>query len=157
MAPINETKRKIGPSSGSNERPAKISKIREEDAPFPRGGASLLTPLEHKQIQIEATRDVLFEQQGAKSKNPNANDDDGQTVRKQKKSKSKKKSRKGTEATEQEEEAVKIEGLSYKVCSSYTFKITCRANKMIENSLRLASPWSGFPNKRSRHRFDLAE
>jgi rRNA biogenesis protein RRP5 len=117
MAPINETKRKVGPSSGSNERPTKISKIREEDAPFPRGGASLLTPLEHKQIQIEATRDALFEQQGAKSKKSNANDDDGQTERQQKKSKSKKKGKKGTEATEPEEETVKIEGLSYKVCS----------------------------------------
>src|ERR1700712_1393200 len=39
----------------------------DEEAAFPRGGASLLTPLEHKQIQIEATRDVLFEQQSSKS------------------------------------------------------------------------------------------
>ena len=45
----------------------KISKVREEEVAFPRGGASILTPLEHKQIQIEASRDVLFKQQGAKS------------------------------------------------------------------------------------------
>jgi rRNA biogenesis protein RRP5 len=127
MAPIHETKRKVGPASGGNERPAKISKIREEDAPFPRGGASLLTPLEHKQIQIEATRDVLFEQQGAKSKKPDADGDDGQTERKEKKSKSKKKSKKGTQATEPDEETVKIEGLSYKVCS------LCALSTMFQN------------------------
>src|SRR5271163_964569 len=50
----------------------KISKLRDEEVAFPRGGASILTPLEHKQIQIEATRDVLFEQQGAKSSKPDA-------------------------------------------------------------------------------------
>ena len=32
-----------------------------EPAPFPRGGASLLTPVERKQIQAQATRDTLFE------------------------------------------------------------------------------------------------
>jgi rRNA biogenesis protein RRP5 len=115
MAPILENKRKIGPAADGNERPAKISKTREEDAPFPRGGASLLTPLEHKQIQIEATRDVLFEQQGAKSKKPNTEGDNSQTEQARKKSKSKKKSKKGAEDAEKDEEVVKIEGLSYKV------------------------------------------
>ena len=43
----------------------KISKLKEEEAAFPRGGASVLTPLEHKQINIDATRDVLFEQEAA--------------------------------------------------------------------------------------------
>jgi rRNA biogenesis protein RRP5 len=117
MAPILEAKRKIGPAGDGNERPAKISKIREEEAPFPRGGASLLTPLEHKQIQIEATRDVLFEQQGAKSKKSDVDGDDGHVEQAGKKSKSKKKSKKGTELAEPEEDTVKIEGLSYKVCS----------------------------------------
>jgi rRNA biogenesis protein RRP5 len=90
MAPI-EKKRKTGPTNDSFARPrkpddkdgrpskrpraeeqrderpkantaaTKLSKVREEDAAFPRGGASVLTPLEHKQIQIEATQDVLFE------------------------------------------------------------------------------------------------
>jgi rRNA biogenesis protein RRP5 len=116
MAPIPDMKRKSRPTDDGNERPAKISKTREEDAPFPRGGASLLTPLEHKQIQIEATRDVLFEQQGVKSKRAVADDDNAQLERQGKKSKSKKKSKKGPEVAEPAEETVKIEGLSYKVC-----------------------------------------
>jgi len=84
---------------------------------FPRGGASVLTPLEHKQIQIEATRDVLFEQAGAKAKKSSKPDVEGdeETSRPKKKSKSKGKNKKEVEAAEPEEEVVKIEGLSYKV------------------------------------------
>jgi rRNA biogenesis protein RRP5 len=96
----------------------KILKVREEKVAFPRGGASILTPLEHKQIQIEATRDVLFEQQGGKSK-PDAEGEDEQAVRRVKKSKSKGKDMNGTEQTEPKEESVAIEGLSYKVSSMY--------------------------------------
>ena len=93
----------------------KISKVREEEIAFPRGGASVLTPLEHKQIQIEATRDVLFEQQGAKFSKPGSEGEDGEAVRKPKKTKSKGKSKKGQEQVEAKEDIVTIEGLSYKV------------------------------------------
>ncbi|KAL3417735.1 S1 RNA binding domain-containing protein [Phlyctema vagabunda] len=95
----------------------KISKGREEETAFPRGGASLLTPLEHKQIQIEATRDVLFEQ-GAKSAKANQEDgagESGSSKKKQKlKAKGKGKEKKGAETGEVEDDDVKIEGLSYK-------------------------------------------
>src|SRR2546423_14504699 len=50
----------------SHDTPALVSVLKEEEKAFPRGGASVLTPLEHKQIQAEATRDVLFEQAGQK-------------------------------------------------------------------------------------------
>lgn len=144
MAPI-EKKRKSGPTNESfarsrnttdgNIRPAKrpraedgdtttksriphvpkISKIRDEEVAFPRGGASLLTPLEHKQIQIQATQDVLFEQ-GASSKSEEANAD-GETSEKKrhKPKKGKGIAMKVREAAELEEEGVRIEGLSYKV------------------------------------------
>lgn len=95
----------------------KIIKAREEDVAFPRGGASLLTPLEHKQIQIEATRDVLFEQ-GAKSSKSNEDGtiDEGTDRKKHKsRSKGKNKGKKLSEEAAVEEESVKIEGLSYKV------------------------------------------
>lgn len=132
-APTNESfARSRNPPSKENEsRPAKrprqeegqrtgvartkISQVREEEAAFPRGGASLLTPLEHKQIQIEATQDVLFEQQG-KSRRADPDDDDvdmdGPTA---KKSKSKGKGKKTGKEPEPEEPGVKIESLSYKV------------------------------------------
>ena len=104
-------------SSPKNPHVPKISKVREEEVAFPRGGASILTPLEHKQIQIEATRDVLFEQQGAKSTEPDTEGGDGETIRKVKKTKSKGKGKKGTTQTEPKEESVTVEGLSYKVRS----------------------------------------
>ncbi|KAG0648782.1 U3 small nucleolar RNA-associated rrp5 [Hyphodiscus hymeniophilus] len=90
----------------------KITKVREEEIAFPRGGASVLTPLEHKQIQIEATRDVLFEQQGGKSK-PDTEGEDGGVVRKAKKTKTKK-GKKEIGETEPTEDSIAIEGLSYK-------------------------------------------
>jgi rRNA biogenesis protein RRP5 len=96
----------------------KITRVREEEVAFPRGGASVLTPLEHKQIQIEATRDALFEQ-GAKSSKAKEDGGDVETVTwTKKKPKSKGKNKRGTENAEPEEESVKIEGLNYKVCSS---------------------------------------
>jgi rRNA biogenesis protein RRP5 len=93
----------------------KISKVKDEEVAFPRGGASLLTPLEHKQIQIEATRDVLFEQ-GANSKSDEAGGNGAPAEKKKHKLKKVKgKGKKGSEAAEVEEEHVRIEGLSYTV------------------------------------------
>ena len=140
MAPI-EKKRKSGPTNDSfarsrkpenkDERPSKrpraedghtkpitaatkLSKVREEDVAFPRGGASVLTPLEQKQIQIEATQDVLFEQQGAKSSRMEVDGEEG-NVTATKKPKVRGKGKKGAQPAEVEEQAVKVEGLSYKV------------------------------------------
>jgi len=143
MAPIDK-KRKSGPTNESfarskkefntEDRPSKrprpeekekrsgprvppvpkLSKPRDEEVAFPRGGASVLTPLEHKQIQIEATRDVLFEA-GAKSSNAGLDGGEEQNVTKKKhKPKPKSKGKAGAEAVE-EEDIIKIEGLSYKV------------------------------------------
>jgi rRNA biogenesis protein RRP5 len=78
----------------------------EEEPAFPRGGASVLTPLEHKQIQIEATRDVLFEQSTSRP-----------AETKKRKTKGKDKGKKGGEAVEAEEEVIKVEGLNYKAGS----------------------------------------
>jgi rRNA biogenesis protein RRP5 len=116
-----EDKEKTGSTTKIPAAP-KLSKAREEEAAFPRGGASVLTPLEHKQIQIEATRDVLFEQ-GAKLANA-AEGDEQNVTKKKHKSKPKSKGKKGAEVSEPEEETVKIEGLSYKVRQSYINFIT---------------------------------
>lgn len=43
--------------------PPVISRLKEDEPMFPRGGGSVLSPLEHKQIQIQAKKDVLFEQE----------------------------------------------------------------------------------------------
>lgn len=98
----------------STAGPTKLYHARDEEVAFPRGGASVLTPLEHKQIQIEATRDVLFEQ-GAKD---NGEGDANTPARK--KLKSKGKNKKAGEQPQEEEDGVKIEGLSYKVIISFS-------------------------------------
>lgn len=71
---------------------------------FPRGGGSVLTPLEQKQISIQAKKDVLFEEQSKSKK--------GEKVAKKKRSKSQ------VDATivkAKDEDAVKVESLNFKV------------------------------------------
>ena len=101
---------------------SKLSVLRNEEPAFPRGGASILTPLEHKQIQVQAARDVLFEQSTGKKSTRNEFEDeeygsdqprhaDGAPP----KAKRKKRSKKGKSIEISEEAAVRIESLSYKV------------------------------------------
>ena len=92
------------PSKG-DAKPASaptVSLLREEEPLFPRGGASVLTPLEQKQIQIEAKNDALFEQESAAS------------CKKEKAKGKKRKSETGT-TTVRNEDDVKIESLNFKV------------------------------------------
>lgn len=128
MAPI---KRKT--ASQGESRPTKKQKpsaagppsgpLRQEEPSFPRGGASVLTPLEQKQIQIQAKNDVLFEQEtGRKApKNDFVDEEDepdnfsGTEMPLPKASKkSKPRSKPSTARPESKEKSVRIEGLSYK-------------------------------------------
>ncbi|KAI0526659.1 hypothetical protein F5B22DRAFT_641799 [Xylaria bambusicola] len=82
-----------------------VSRLKEEEPLFPRGGGSVLSPLEHRQISIQAKQDVLFEQEsgqaGKKAEQPS----------KRKKSKvSKSKLSTGTRSAE---DVVRIESLNY--------------------------------------------
>lgn len=102
----------------------KQSVLREEEPAFPRGGASILTPLEHKRIQIQAKQDVLFEQSTGKKAARNEFEDDENDedmpdqpdgAIKKSKNKSKVKEQKGKRKNIVEEATVRIEGLSYRV------------------------------------------
>ena len=127
MAPM---KRKIGeeassarPEKKSRSTPvAKRSVLRNEEPSFPRGGASVLTPLEYKQIQIQATQDALFEQKTGKRVENDFEDDEqdenipeeaGAAVSKSK-HKPKSKSKRDKAISHVAESSVRIEGLSYK-------------------------------------------
>ncbi|KAK4169438.1 rRNA biogenesis protein rrp5 [Cladorrhinum sp. PSN259] len=79
--------------------------IKEEEPLFPRGGASVLTPLEQKQIQIQARKDVLFEEASAKKK---GGDKEGK--KKKRKSKNKEEDTKATK----DADSVKVESLNFK-------------------------------------------
>jgi rRNA biogenesis protein RRP5 len=121
---LESSKENSEKASASKGRPTKLSAPREEDPAFPRGGASILTPLEHKQIQIDATRDVLFEQNASRNSGGPL-DDDGKEVngaskapKKPKKSRVKKGEKTSANA-EKEEDEVRIESLSYKVSCAH--------------------------------------
>lgn len=98
---------KIAPSSA----PA-LSRVKEEEPLFPRGGGSVLTPLEHKQITIQAKQDALFEEESTKSVNKAEKDP--------KKKKRKSSTKDGKDVKEdgtlaRDPDAVRVEGLNYKV------------------------------------------
>lgn len=86
----------------------------QDEAAFPRGGGSILTPLEHKQIQIQATRDVLFEHHNndssEKLERPSEKDTKRRKITTKVKSKEKKKV-----IMEADQDCPKIESLNFKV------------------------------------------
>ncbi|KAI2471650.1 nucleic acid-binding protein [Annulohypoxylon bovei var. microspora] len=104
-----KTSAKDDKKSNSDSKPAKpstVSRLKEEEPLFPRGGGSVLTPLEHKQISIQAKQDVLFEQEsGHGAKKPDR-------VSKKKKVKGSKDGKSGK--FHQDDESAKIESLNYK-------------------------------------------
>ncbi|KAI0180262.1 nucleic acid-binding protein [Hypoxylon sp. FL1284] len=94
----------------SDSKPAStaaVSRLKEEEPLFPRGGGSVLTPLEHKQISIQAKQDVLFEQES------------GQNVKKADRASKKHKKSKApkdvkSSKSHQEDEGAKIQSLNFK-------------------------------------------
>jgi rRNA biogenesis protein RRP5 len=111
-------------SASSVQKDSDLSVVRDEEPSFPRGGGSVLTPLERKQIQIQATRDVLFEQKGSgkavddlKDGDSQAdiemNDEDKEVPKTKKARKAKGKKRDDHETSDKQ--GVRIEGLSFKV------------------------------------------
>lgn len=111
-------------SLSSASKASEISVLRDDEPAFPRGGASVLTPLERKQIQIQATKDVLFEQKGSTKQSGDLDDSEGEddvevddeneraSVKKPRKKKSK--SQKHLEREASEKQSVRVEGLSFK-------------------------------------------
>ena len=99
----------------------KPSVFKDEEKSFPRGGASVLTPLEHKQISIKANQDVLFEQAGIKRPGGGGDDgfsDMGSEDDEKATAKSKKKfptKNKRSHESGEKEDVVRAKGLSYKV------------------------------------------
>ncbi|EQL36161.1 hypothetical protein BDFG_02402 [Blastomyces dermatitidis ATCC 26199] len=121
---INSGKKSKKPAEKSKYSSAPLSKapavsvLRDEEPAFPRGGASVLTPLEQKQIQIQATRDVLFEQKGAPFQG-HADDEDEKEKKSSKVSggkckKGKTKAKRNTVSEAPAKEGVRIEGLNFK-------------------------------------------
>ncbi|KAE8352852.1 hypothetical protein BDV28DRAFT_119450 [Aspergillus coremiiformis] len=108
----------------SGPKASELTVLRDDEPSFPRGGGSVLTPLERKQIQIQATKDVLFEQKATKGsseaiKNDDYDEDaemedvDDSTKTTAKKSR-KRKTKSKKHSDEAQEKSVRIEGLNFK-------------------------------------------
>lgn len=105
--------------------PATKTAVLVEEPIFPRGGSSILTPLEQKQIHIQATSDVLFEQSTGRKPaihefedGENGSDQVDQSsgaLQKRKRKKKPQKSEKGELDQAAKEPEIRIERLSYKV------------------------------------------
>lgn len=126
---------KVGAEEGKKEskpkdtapKASELSVLQDDEPSFPRGGGSVLTPLERKQIHIQANKDVLFEQKGQKKQAREFDDDndddeddvemeDADTAATAKKSRKKKtKGKKPADKETTEKQGVRIEPLSYKV------------------------------------------
>ncbi|GFP58915.1 rRNA biogenesis protein rrp5 [Trichoderma asperellum] len=93
-------------SDAATEERAKapiISVLKDDEPVFPRGGGSVLTPLEQKKIQMEAKADAIREEEFETSAKPQ-------------KKKVKKSAAKGDKKTEKkaDEDTIKIESLNFK-------------------------------------------
>lgn len=127
---------KVGAEEGKKEHKPKdtapkaseLSLLREEEPSFPRGGGSVLTPLERKKINIQATQDVLFEQKSHKKapRQTDVDDDDEEeddmdavdeenTAPAKKSKKKSKKSKKSGDHEKSDKADVRIEPLNFKV------------------------------------------
>ncbi|KIV87731.1 hypothetical protein PV11_03257 [Exophiala sideris] len=112
------------PEQSKSQKSKPTSILTKEQPAFPRGGASLLTPLERKQIQVKASQDVARERKqhqdlfGSGRTEPDDNSDEEETGGPQKEVKQvKKKSRKTKERPEtstSQTPEVQIGGLNYK-------------------------------------------
>ena len=114
---------KSKPDAGSGPNASELTVLRDDEPSFPRGGGSVLTPLERKQIQIQATKDVLFEQKTTKgSSKGDEHDEDAEmedvddtTATTTKKSRKRKTKGKKSADDAQDKQGVRIEGLNFKV------------------------------------------
>lgn len=86
--------------------PSVLTLLKDEEPMFPRGGGSVLTPLERKQIQMKASADAADEDELEVSSQPAAG---------QKKERRSKKSDKQTSHPVRTEDSVRVESLNFKV------------------------------------------
>ena len=126
MAPLKRKTDNVadGARPPKKQRPLSTTLVALKEEPaFPRGGASVLTPLEHKQIQIQANQDVLFEQNtGKKAPKHDFEDEENEGELPQShvngnakpRNKTKVRQKKDTSVGATEEKSIRIEGLSYK-------------------------------------------
>lgn len=97
------------PTDSGAPRPkaaAVVSVLKEDEPMFPRGGGSILTPLEQKQINLDAKADAKHEEEFETTTKAAA---------KKKRKASQKPSKKQQTTKEDADDSVKVESLNFKV------------------------------------------
>ncbi|KAI9754902.1 MAG: hypothetical protein M4579_004502 [Chaenotheca gracillima] len=130
--------------TSSRPNPTYTSVLRDEEPAFPRGGASVLTPLEYKQIKADATRDVLFEQSNPKTVRHGSDDEvedasAATAAPPRKKRPGKSKGKPAPADTTNEEKAVRIQGLTYKRIAPGSM-VLGQVSQINPNDISLALP-----------------
>jgi len=112
----------VGAHPKVERKAPKLSLLQEEERSFPRGGGGVLTPLEHKQIQVQATRDALFEESGQKRAKPDdmgndfdSQDEDGEEAKTAKSGRKTKTKSKKSGTVDTADSRIRVEGLKFKV------------------------------------------
>ena len=146
---VSQSKKSAEADDQDNKQITK-SILSQEERSFPRGGGSVLTPLEHKQIKAQAERDVLFELGNQHASRDSLFGDDntlGVTTAARpakKRRKTGERNKFGIEKTEPSS-GIKIQGLSYKnlvVGASVLGRITAITSKDL--ALALPNNLTGF-------------
>lgn len=102
--------------TAGERKPVAKTVLSQEERSFPRGGASVLTPIEQKQIEARAERDVLFEQQTGQKPARREGDDDFFSEEEEAAAPKPSKSKKGKKGSGLKiaGSGIKIQSLSYK-------------------------------------------
>jgi rRNA biogenesis protein RRP5 len=145
--------------SSKSGNPVPTSLWGNEQPAFPRGGASLLTPIERKQIEAQATRDALKEHANSSdlfSTSGKVRDEsykEGTTQRSTDGSKHRRKKtskrHEPSEGGQQENAAVRIEGLSYKVSQCH-FPMMPVSDIPKEDIRGIPYPWPDYEHQLPR-------
>lgn len=131
-------------SAEAPEKAPVVSILKEDEPMFPRGGASILTPLEQKKINIEAKADAM-------------RDEEFNTVTKDQKKKKRKTALKGGDKkvdkkTGDEEQAIRVESLSFKVRQLNNLNSASVADSGLELGQGLSRSCTGHTNQQSQCR-----
>lgn len=145
----NDGASKPSDSGASRPKPAGVvSVLKDEEPMFPRGGGSILTPLEQKQINLEAKADAKHEEEFETS---------GKAGAKKKRKASQKTSKKTHTIRDDADDSVKAESLNFKVSyvgSSWLtrLELTSSRNSFAARSYLARSTASMAPISRSHSR-----
>ncbi|ROT38446.1 rRNA biogenesis protein RRP5 [Sodiomyces alkalinus F11] len=109
---VDTKKRKTDTVAVTTAPKTVVSLLKDEEPLFPRGGASVLTPLEHKQIQMQAKADALAEDEFDTTEHTKAKTK--KLRRRESKAFDLDDSKKGKSKGFADEDAVRVESLNFK-------------------------------------------